>query len=221
MYKSQAKNLETEMNQMISQLKELQDNLEKEGLARQESEKLVKVYESKLFDLENEKKDYQSQVEDLQEKYENQIVAHQKSENLAETLRYQTKELENEMDQCQSQVKKLKEKYKKECAAHKQTEILIKTYESEIKKLELVQEQYEAKVIDHEIQVREYQSEVASLNEKYKRENILHQMTKKRKEIYKKEAANFVLTKSQLKGQLISKRLFGVIVSTKIATKTL
>ena len=56
MYKSQAKNLEIEMNQMISQLKELQDNLEKEGLARKESENLVKVYESKMFDLDNEKK---------------------------------------------------------------------------------------------------------------------------------------------------------------------
>ena len=56
MYKSQAKNLETEMNQMISQLKELQDNLEKEGLARKESENLVKVYESKMLDLDNEKK---------------------------------------------------------------------------------------------------------------------------------------------------------------------
>ena len=107
--------------------------------------------------------------------------------------------MENEIDQCQSQVKKLKEKYKKECAAHKQTEILIKTYESEIKKLELEQEQYEAKVIDHEIHVREYQSEMASLYEKYKRENILHQMTKKRKEIYKTEAAKLELTKSQLK----------------------
>ena len=108
------------------------------------------------------------------------------------------------MDQCQSQLKKWKEKYKKECAAHKQTEILIKTYESEIKKLELKQEQYETKVIDHEVQVREYQSEMAFLKEKYKRENVLHQMTKKRKEIYKTEAAKFELTKSQLKGTLIS-----------------
>ena len=80
MYKSQAKNLEIEMNQMISQLKELQDNLEKECLARKESENLVKVYESKFFDLENERKDYQSQVEHLQKKYDNEVVAHQKSD---------------------------------------------------------------------------------------------------------------------------------------------
>ena len=105
MYKSQAKNLEIEMNQMISQLKELQDNLEKECLASKESENLVKVYESKFFDLENERKEYQSQVKDLQKKYDNEVVAHQKSENQAETLRYQTKELETEMDQCQSQLK--------------------------------------------------------------------------------------------------------------------
>ena len=87
MYKSQAKNLEIEMNQMISQLKELQDNLERECHARKESENLVKEYESKLLDSETEKRDYQSQVKDLQEKYDNEVVAHQKSENQAETLR--------------------------------------------------------------------------------------------------------------------------------------